>query len=148
MCKNYDEVIGENMTKLSIRTPLGRARGLGSAKDGTAHWWAQRVTSVMLLPVTLYILFHLGRLLPEPYDTGALGRGIARPGMALALIVGVMCGFYHAWLGVRVIIEDYVHREGAKFAALLASTLLFFFCGCACVFSVMYIVMTINGGRY
>jgi succinate dehydrogenase / fumarate reductase membrane anchor subunit len=135
---------------VSIRTPLARARGLGSAKSGTGHWWMQRVTSVMLLPLTLYILFHLGHFLPDPYESNNLIGEIGRPTMSLALILASLSGFYHGWLGVQVIIEDYVHNEGAKMAALVGNALLFFFLGAACVFSVLYIDFALMAqmGRY
>lgn len=129
--------------KNQIRTPLGKARGLGTAKDGTGHWWMQRVTSVMLIPLTLYILAHLGRLLPDPLALTNLVATIGSPGMSLALILGIVAGFYHGWLGVQVIIEDYVHGEEIKLAALLGNTMFFLFLGAASVYSVLYIALAL-----
>jgi succinate dehydrogenase / fumarate reductase membrane anchor subunit len=101
-----------------LRSPLGRARGLGSARAGSKHWWAQRLTSVALVPLTLWFIWSMLRL------TGASQIDVAywlaspvRMALMLALIAAT---FHHLQLGLRVVIEDYVPQEGVKFAAVLA----------------------------
>jgi succinate dehydrogenase / fumarate reductase membrane anchor subunit len=132
------------LNEKSIRTPLGRARGLGSAKDGTAHWWMQRVTSVMLIPLCLYILFHLHYFLPDPYSLPLLIAVLGDPVMSIALSLSILIGFYHAYLGVQVIIEDYVHQPAAKLACILFNAVFFFFAGFACLYSLFYIAFALG----
>ena len=90
-----------------MRSPLGRALGLGSAKGGTDHWWAQRVTAVALIPLigwAVFSLLMLGRL-----DHDALVQWIDRPINTIALLLLLGTLFYHSELGIQVVIEDYVH---------------------------------------
>lgn len=108
-----------NMPHIDMRrSPLGRARGLGSARAGSKHWWAQRLTSVALVPLTLWFIWSMLRL------TGASQTDIAdwlaspvRLALMLALIAAT---FHHLQLGLQVVIEDYVPQEGVKLAAVLA----------------------------
>jgi len=92
---------------MSMRTPLGRARGLGSARSGTRHFWLQRVTSVAGIPLTVgfivVAMMVIGR--NHAYTAQILGS----PGVALTMILFVLTIVYHMWLGMQVIIEDYVH---------------------------------------
>lgn len=101
-----------------LRSPLGRARGLGSARAGSRHWWGQRLTSVALVPLTLWFIWSALHL------TGATQADIAdwlsspvRLALMLALIAAT---FHHLQLGLQVVIEDYVTQEGVKLAAVLA----------------------------
>jgi succinate dehydrogenase / fumarate reductase membrane anchor subunit len=118
-----------------MRSQLGRARGLGSSKTGVHHWWAQRLTAVALLPLSLYfvisviILDHATRLqvaayLGEPWNTV----------LYLCLIAAM---FYHLLLGLQVVIEDYVHAEATKLATLLAVRGGVIFCAFAAAVSVL-----------
>jgi succinate dehydrogenase / fumarate reductase membrane anchor subunit len=102
-----------------LRSPLGRARGLGSAKAGTADWWAGRVTSVALVPLTIWFVFfgvlgHLGATQPQ------MAHWIGNPINAVLLLSLVLATFYHLQLGLQVVIEDYIHTELTKLASLLA----------------------------
>lgn len=102
---------------MSLRSPLARVRHLGSAKDGTGHWWMQRVTAIALVPLTVWfvaaLLFHVG----AGYE--ATAAWIGHPITGGLMILLIVATFYHAVLGLQVVIEDYVHGEGKKIAAIL-----------------------------
>ncbi len=100
-----------------MRTPLGRVRGLGSAKEGTAHWWAQRMTAVALVPLVLWLAFSVIRLAGADYDS--LRGWLGMPGNATMMALFVIAAFHHAQLGLQVVIEDYVSCEAKKIALLL-----------------------------
>lgn len=138
--------MGEN-NKDSIRTPLGRARGLGSAKDGTHHWWMQRVSSIALIPLLLYLAAHARYFLPGPDFYPGLIALIGEPVMSAVMILAVICGFYHAALGVQVIVEDYVHCKVALPLLLVFNQVFFFFAGVSCIYAVFHIGFALNGGR-
>jgi succinate dehydrogenase / fumarate reductase membrane anchor subunit len=127
----------------SIRTPLARARGLGSAKDGTHHWWMQRVTSIALVPLSLYLATQLREGMTADY--AAFIAWVSYPPVAIALILFIVTSFYHAALGMQVIIEDYAGSEGWKIALLTLNNLLFFFLGVACLFAITYISFALYG---
>lgn len=100
-----------------MKTPLSRAYGLGSSKEGTGHWWMQRLTSVALVPLTLWFglsLASLGELSRE-----AVAAWMREPLTAVLLIALLVAGWYHAALGLRVIIEDYVHAAPVKIGAII-----------------------------
>ena len=104
-------------SKNSMQTPLARVRGLGSAKSGLHHWWHQRLTALAMVPlmlVTLAIVASLGTL---DYD-GALSL-MANPFVATVLLLLVVVGFYHAALGLQVVIEDYVGAEGVRMGLII-----------------------------
>ncbi|HEX2113894.1 MAG TPA: succinate dehydrogenase, hydrophobic membrane anchor protein [Alphaproteobacteria bacterium] len=102
----------------SIRSPLARVRGLGSAQHGVSDWWVQRVTAVALVPLTVWFVASVVSLAGADFRTVALWMG--SPVTAVLLILMLVATFRHAQLGVRVVIEDYVHHEGAKIGLLLA----------------------------
>lgn len=94
-------------TDSSIRTPLAQVRGLGSAREGTHHWWLQRVTAVALIPLSIWLLANLLSL--SLGDVAEVKTWLQQPFQALflALFLGTTC--YHGKLGIQVIVEDYVH---------------------------------------
>ena len=118
-----------------LRNPLKTARGLGSAKDGTGHWIAQRVTAVALVFLALYVLWLVVSLAGDDY--GTVRAAIARPFNAVALVAFLIALFWHAQLGLQVIIEDYVHAHGLAIAAQLAVR---FICALAAIASVLAVV--------
>jgi len=122
---------------MSLQTPLGRARGLGSAKEGVSHWWTQRVTAVALVPLTLWFVVALLSVDGADYET--VVAWIARPFNAVLLIALLISMFYHAILGLQVIIEDYVHHEGTKVASLLVMKFLLVLLGGSAVLAVLRI---------
>ncbi|MFN4282271.1 MAG: succinate dehydrogenase, hydrophobic membrane anchor protein [Alphaproteobacteria bacterium] len=103
--------------KNQMRTALGRVRHLGSAKEGVQHWWAQRLTAVALVPLTIWFVASVAYLAGA--DHAAFAGWIARPLNALLMIVLLGAGFHHAQLGLQVVIEDYVHGEAAKLVSLI-----------------------------
>jgi succinate dehydrogenase / fumarate reductase, membrane anchor subunit len=118
-----------------MRTPLARVRGLGTAREGTGHFWLQRLTAVSNVPLILFLIGLLVALNGADYTTvrGALGN----PFVALMLALAFLSVLNHMRLGMQVIIEDYVHDELPKYAALMSNT--FFSCaiGLAAVFAVL-----------
>ena len=105
------------MKRSSLRSALGRASGLGSARHGVEHWWRQRVTAVILVPLTLWFLTSVVLHTGSDYD--ALIAWLRTPLATILMLMTLVALFTHTALGLQVVIEDYVH-SGAKFAALIA----------------------------
>jgi succinate dehydrogenase / fumarate reductase, membrane anchor subunit len=102
---------------MELRSTLGRVRGLGSAKEGVAHWWAQRTTAVALVPLALWFVASVIGLAGADYV--AVAAWFKSPFNATLMIVLVIMTFYHAALGLQVVLEDYVHHEGQKIVSIL-----------------------------
>jgi succinate dehydrogenase / fumarate reductase membrane anchor subunit len=105
-----------------MRSPLGRAIGLGSAKEGVEHWWRQRVTALALVPVTLWFVIAVIGLVGA--DHAVFVAWVRNPMAALLLILLLVATFYHAALGLQVVIEDYIHGEAMRLTTLLLMRLL------------------------
>lgn len=99
----------EHDEALRLQTPLGRVRGLGSAHGGTHHWWMQRVSSLALLPLTLWFVFGVASLSGAPYER--VVTWIAQPFNAVLLLLSIGIGFQHTASGLQVVIDDYVRPE-------------------------------------
>jgi succinate dehydrogenase / fumarate reductase membrane anchor subunit len=119
----------------SIRTPLSRVRYLGAARAGTKHFWHQRLTSVALISLTIGFVVLLLSLLGRNH--AAVVQILGSTPVAVGMLLFVTVSVYHMWLGMQVIIEDYVHEELTKFAVLMCNT--FFSCavGLAGVFAIL-----------
>ena len=102
---------------MSLRSPLGRVRGLGSAKSGTEHFWVQRVTAVALIPLTLWFVYSVIALAGADFATAT--AWLQSPTTAVLLLLLIAATFHHMQLGLQVVIEDYVHGEGVKIASLV-----------------------------
>ena len=100
-----------------LRTPLARARGLGSAKDGVGHWWAQRLTAIALIPLVVWFAVSLVMLSGADYTVVRAWIGSPLVMMLLTLIIVV--GLHHGQLGLQVVIEDYVGGDGWKLALIV-----------------------------
>jgi succinate dehydrogenase / fumarate reductase membrane anchor subunit len=119
-----------------LRTPLARVKGLGSARDGTSHFWHQRLTALLLVPLVLWIGLCIAAL---PADYAALVSWVQQPLVTVALVLLVIAVFYHAQLGLQVIIEDYISSHARRTVVLLLSNLLCLFFGTVGVVSVLKI---------
>ena len=119
----------------SFRTPLGRIRGLGSAKEGTEHFWKQRLTAVSNLILVSIVLVLLVKLAGADYLT--VKRTLAKPQNAILLLLLVLSGIIHMRLGMQSIIEDYVHSEGRKVLALMLNSFFTLVVGLTCVFAIL-----------
>ncbi len=120
-----------------MRTPLSRVRGLGSAKTGTEHFWAQRATAFALVPLAIFLIASVVALTGADYLT--VRHYVGMPIVAIALLALVGAGIYHMRIGMQVIIEDYVIAEGAKVLTLLANSFFAILVGLACVYAVLKI---------
>ena len=122
---------------MSLRSPLGRVLGLGSAKDGTAHWWAQRVSAAALIPLTLW--FALSLLSLPNLDYVSVRTWLSFPLSALLAVLLVSVSTYHSYLGTGVVIEDYVHSPGNRVLCLLLLRFLYVLVGGAGVIAALRI---------
>ncbi len=103
---------------MSLQTPLAKARGLGSAKEGLHHWWLQRLTAVLLAPLCLWFIYSLVRL--GGMDHASISNWIqSSPLHYILMLLMLIALYYHAALGMQVVIEDYIHSEWQKIACLI-----------------------------
>ena len=123
---------------MDTRTPLSRVRGLGSAKSGTVHWWMQRVTAAALIPLSFWLIYFLGLSLTAPYQQTL--AWLVSPVNSICIVAWVIAAFYHAALGLQVVIEDYVAAEGPKIISIWAVNLAFLFLAIAALLAVFRIV--------
>lgn len=118
-----------------MRTPLGKVRGLGSAKEGTSHFWTQRLSAVALVPLVLFFIGLLVSLNGASYVE--VRTALAHPFTALVMALFVLTGVYHMRLGMQVVIEDYIHGEGLKIACVMLNTFFSVVVGFACVYAIL-----------
>jgi succinate dehydrogenase / fumarate reductase membrane anchor subunit len=120
---------------MSMRTPLKSALGLGSAKEGTDHFWRQRLTAVaglILLPFALWLALAL-----IGADYATVRRTLGNPAVAVLLLLFIVTNIVHMRIGMQVIIEDYVHTEGAKIVLLMLNSFFSVLIGLVCVFAIL-----------
>jgi succinate dehydrogenase / fumarate reductase, membrane anchor subunit len=117
------------------RSLLGRAQGLGAAKAGLHHWWAQRVTAVALLPLCLY--FVVSVLTLAGADRAQVAAYMAEPWNTVLFLALIAALFYHLALGLQVVVEDYVANEAKRLASILVLNAVIIFCALACAVSVL-----------
>ena len=108
------------MHKQDTRSPLSRATGLGSAKKGVGHWWAERVTAIALVPLTVWFLASVVALTDS--DRAGVVTWLRTPSATICMVLLLVALFYHMALGLQVVIEDYIHSR-ARFAVLIAMRL-------------------------
>jgi succinate dehydrogenase / fumarate reductase, membrane anchor subunit len=122
-----------------MRSPLGRAIGLGSAKEGVEHWWMQRITAIALVPLILWFVIAVIGLVGGDFET--VQNWIGRPLPAILLVLLLIATFYHMSLGLQVVVEDYVHAELAKLALVIVIRLFCFAFAVAGIFAVLMIAV-------
>ena len=121
--------------RFSMRTPLGRVRHLGSAHHGTRVFWHQRLTSVANVPLTIAVVVIIIGLLGRNH--AAVVQILGSTFVAITMLLFVVSSVYHAWLGMQVIVEDYVHDEVWKLVILMTNTFFSFAVGLAAVFAIL-----------
>jgi succinate dehydrogenase / fumarate reductase membrane anchor subunit len=120
---------------MSLRSPLGKVLGAGSAKQGVHHWWMQRLTSVALVPLSIWFVVSLLSL--PSFDHATVVAWMGQSWTALLLIFFVLVATWHSQLGVRVVVEDYVHGAGARTVTLVSVIFAHTLIGAAGVFAVL-----------
>ncbi|MBS27856.1 MAG: succinate dehydrogenase, hydrophobic membrane anchor protein [Alphaproteobacteria bacterium] len=124
---------------MNMRSPLSRARGLGSAKTGTAHWWAQRLTALALVPLVIW--FVVSMIVVTGADHEAAVTFISIPINAVLLILLIVATFRHGQLGLEVVIEDYIHTKWLEVALIIAVKGAAVFLGVTSVYAVIAIAL-------
>ncbi|MHB1541837.1 MAG: succinate dehydrogenase, hydrophobic membrane anchor protein [Steroidobacteraceae bacterium] len=124
---------------MSLRAPLGSALGRGAAKTGVHHWWVQRLTAIALVPLGIWFVVSLLSLPSLGYS--AVSAWMSQGWTAVLLILFVLTLAWHSQLGVRVVVEDYVHGAGPKSALLVLVTYLHVIAAAAGVFAVLRVAL-------
>jgi succinate dehydrogenase / fumarate reductase membrane anchor subunit len=124
---------------MSLSTPLAKARGLGSARSGTHHWIAQRLTAIALIPLSLWFVFSL--VCMTELNHQAATEWIQSPLVAVFLLLFIIAMFHHAQLGLQVVIEDYIDSRVMKISGLVLLKLISFFAGLAAATAVLKIYL-------
>ena len=120
---------------MSLRTPLGHVRGLGSAKSGTEHFVRQRLTAIANIPLVIAFVLILVSLLGRNH--AAVVQILGSPLVAIVMLLFIFSITYHMRIGMQVIIEDYVHDEGLRIACLVANTFFTIAVGLTCVYAIL-----------
>lgn len=124
---------------VSYRTPLGRARGLGSAKHGAGHWVSERVTAIALIPLTIWAIYGVLRLAAGDY--GFAVHWIQDPVNATLTVITLAISFWHMQAGLRVVVEDYIHKALSKSALLLLNLFICGLAGALAIFSILKVAL-------
>ena len=124
---------------MDFKTPLARVRGLGSAKAGTSHWWMQRITAVALIPLTFWVIIFLDSCLNAPYQETV--AWLTSPLNTVFVASWILFVFYHAALGLQVVIEDYVSSEKWRIPSIWGVNLVFLMLALAAFIAVLRIIL-------
>ncbi len=133
--------VPERAPEEDFRTPLARARGLGSSKSGTGHWWRQRVTAVLMVILVPWLIGLLVSMVGADMD--AARNVIAKPWNLIILVAFVIAAFWHAKLGLQVVIEDYVHIRWVEVTLQLLVTFACAIAVLASLYALGHIEMTV-----
>ena len=122
----------------TIKTPLARAKGLGSTHEGVEHWVNQRITAIANIPLMIWLVWSVvTHLKDSSYDV--FTQWLAQPLNSILMILAIISVFYHAALGSQVIAEDYISNEAMRFAKLIGIKLFFLAGAITCIFCVIKI---------
>lgn len=124
---------------MSLRTPLGRITGQGSARHGAVHWWQQRLTAIVMVPLTLWLMVAIVSIVSLGYE--AVTLWLRKPINAVLLLIYLMALFHHTQLGLQVVIEDYVSSEWQKLACIVLVKFLCLFAGLASILAVLTVFL-------
>lgn len=124
----------------NLRTPLSEVKGHGSAKEGTGHFWSQRLTAIAMVPLVFWLCFSVASL--PGMSQADIRLWLSSPITAVLMILLMLTGLFHAKLGLQVVIEDYVGNHGIRTLAIIGVTLFFALLAVLGVFSVMRIAFT------
>jgi len=124
-----------------LRSPLSRARGLGSAKDGVHHFWVQRVSALALIPLSLWFVFSIAKLAAGNTSYAALVYWVSAPSVAVTLVLFLAATLYHSMLGVQVVVEDYVTGAASKLTMLMLNKFVHAIAAAAGIFAVLKIAL-------
>ena len=124
---------------MDYKTPLAKARGLGAAHNGTAHWWMQRISAIALIPLSFWLVIYCKQLVTATHVQ--ISSWLSEPLNGLFAIAWIIAVFYHAALGLQVVLEDYVHTEWRKIAAVWAIKISFFGLALATILAVLRIAL-------
>ena len=120
-----------------IRSALGKVRGLGSAKTGAHHWWMERLSAIILVPLSLWFLIALVSHLGASREVVA--AWIAKPHISVLMAALMLALFWHVKMGLQVVIEDYVHNERSKLTTLFIKDAVIYLLGAACLLAIVKI---------
>ena len=107
---------------MNLRTPLSQVKGLGAAKEGASHWWNLRLTAIALIPLALWFSFSIALIAVADFAT--VSAWIGSPFSTVMMILAIVVGFYHGYLGLQEIIVDYIANESLKIGTLIIVALL------------------------
>ncbi|WP_028080734.1 succinate dehydrogenase, hydrophobic membrane anchor protein [Solimonas soli] len=127
-------------TSKDLKSPLSRARGLGSAKDGVHHFWVLRISALALIPLSLWFVFSLARLATGPADFYSVQHWVSAPSVAVTLVLFLATALYHSVLGVQEVILDYAVGS-LRLTLLLASQFLHAIVAAAGIFAVLKVAL-------
>ena len=123
----------------SMQTPLARVRGLGSAKSGLSHWWHQRLTAIAMVPLMVISVLIIAQIGMVDYQ-GAVDL-VSNPLVATWLLLLVIVGYFHAALGLQVVLEDYVAHEGKRMALIIFTKMSLFALAALSVVSILKVAL-------
>ena len=131
--------MADQRPRAPMRSPVGRAIGLGSAKEGVEHWWALRVTSIALVPLVLWFVAAVIGLAGAEH--AELVDWVSQPVVAVLLVLLLIATFYHSALGLQVVIEDYIDNEAARLGLIIAMRLAHVLLAALGIFAVLRIAI-------
>jgi succinate dehydrogenase / fumarate reductase membrane anchor subunit len=123
----------------TYRTPLGKARGLGSAKHGAGHWVSERVSAIALVPLTVWMVYAVLQLAAGDYNAAV--HWAQNPLNATLTVLTLAIGFWHMHAGLRVVVEDYIHKTLTKSALLLLNLFVCGLAGALAIFSILKVAL-------